>query len=100
MQLFIEVCILYNATQIVVESTLFEPFRMFLFRNFKNSLYKLFSCFLCTSVQIGFVISLILWDFIKAEGVDPSYSWFFNSLFISCLTWFMHVFEKRLTRDG
>ena len=86
-----EVIVLYNITQIVAESTLFSKVRKI------KIVGSVLSCFLCTSVWISFLLTFVLFDYANYLGFDK-FSWFFNGMFFSGLTWFIHVIERKLSR--
>ena len=84
-----ESLILYNISQIISESTLFSKVR-----NIKI-LNPVLSCFLCTSVWASFALTFVLFDYAKYLGYE-TVSWFWNGLFFSSITWFIHCVETKL----
>lgn len=89
-QVIFEVFVLYNITQVIVESTLFSKVRKIKILN------PLLSCFLCTSIWISFILSLFLFNYAEYLGCNH-FSWFFNGMFFSSITWFLHLIEGKLT---
>lgn len=85
-----EVLVLYNITQIIVESILFSKVRKIKILNL------LLSCFLCTSVWISFILSFFLFNYAEYLGYNR-FSWFFNGMFFSSIAWFLHLIEGKLT---
>lgn len=99
LKIIFQVIVLYQITQIISESKITRPLRTYL--SGKQSLvarflYELISCFLCTSVWVGFILTPLLFDFAKYLGYD-TVTWFWNGLFFSCITWFLHVWEQSKT---
>jgi len=90
-----EILVLYQLTSIITESHLFKPIRTWALSS-SEFLGSLISCFLCTSVWVGFILSFVLYDYAKTLGINPMYSWFFNSMFFSFFTWFLHLIEQKL----
>lgn len=97
-KIIFEVFILYQVSQVISESKLTRPFREYLRQKGQSNrlimfLYNLLSCFLCTSIWVGFLLSLLLFDFAAHIGYE-TVSWFWNGLFFSSITWFMNVWEQ------
>lgn len=92
-----QVLVLYNISQIISESSLTRPIREYLLKYCNIPVYKflygLMSCFLCTSVWVGFILSLLLHDMAKDIGYE-TLTWFWSGLFYSSITWFIHVWEE------
>lgn len=88
---FTSACI-FSITQIIAESKLFSDVREFFMRNL-TFLYNLTSCFLCTSVWVSFFVALILPVARFEHGL------FFDTMFYSCMVWFMRLFETYLTKQ-
>jgi len=92
--------LIYSVTQIVSEST-FPLFRWL--RNISdiypgtlsNFVGSLFSCFLCTSVWVGSLMSIWYFDISEYAGYPGNMSWCASGLVYSCIVWFIHVFENR-----
>lgn len=95
-QIVFEIFVLYNITQIITESSLFESVRQFKVNN-KKILHPLLSCFLCTSVWISFLLTFVLFDYASHLGYQQ-FSWFLNGLFFSSVTWFIHIIEIKLSK--
>ena len=96
-----QVLVLYQITQIISESKITRPLRNYLNENgtkylVPKFLYELMSCFLCTSVWVGFILTPLLFDFAKYLGYE-TVSWFWNGLFFSSITWFLNVWEQSKT---
>ncbi len=90
--------IVFNLSQIISEST-FPLFR--LLRRLEESQYlfisyigQLFSCFLCTSVWVGWLVSVKVFDLGSVLQVD--HSWFWTGLFYSSIVWFLHCMEVKI----
>jgi len=90
MNLVFILVVIYQITQIISESYLFKPFRM-MFVTRIPFLYKLLTCFLCTSVWVSFFVHLIFPEF------NLNTNWFLNTMFLSGCVWFLHVIEDKLT---
>ena len=86
-KIIFQIFVLYNITQIVTESVLFSKVRKI------KILSPLLTCFLCTSVWISFLLSFFLFDL--AKYLEYDYSWFWNGLFFSSITWFIHIIEQK-----
>jgi len=100
LKIFVETIILFQITTIIVDSNLFQILRDFLTSSKWILLLfigQLLSCFLCTSVWVGFILSNCLYNICDDLGFH-SFSWFFNSMFFSGLAWFIYLFEKKI--DG
>lgn len=102
MQLFVWSAIIYGVTQIVVQSTLFTPLRAYLQTSrfsFLRLLYKLITCFLCTSVWVGFIMSLLLYSPTQ-ELWSPNIilGTFFDGMLASCIIWFMYNIEHYISK--
>ena len=96
--IFFEVFVLYNITQILSESGLFQWARRIPILG-----TKLLSCFLCTSVWVGIALSFILPNVAyKISGSIVIYNyditWFFNAMFLSSLGLALHIIEDKLTK--
>ncbi len=86
----------YQISQIISESY-FPLFRYI--RNLKgnivfNFISELTSCFLCTSVWVGMILSNYFFDISNFLGYTEI-SWVWSGLFYSCLSWFIHVWEAK-----
>lgn len=90
-----EIIVLYQISSIITESYLLKPLRE---QIYSKSVFfgSLISCFLCTSIWVGFILSFFLYDYAKDLGVNLYVSWFFNSMFFSGLAWFLKLLEERL----
>lgn len=96
LKIVFELFILYQITQIITESQLLEPIRssfvyskLWIFKKIGH----LISCFLCSGVWVGFILSFRLFNFAEYLGYYEL-SWFWNGLFFSCLSWFLRMLEK------
>lgn len=94
--LFVAFCT-FSITQIIAESTFFAPLRGWLSKFGEKwlvflALYKLTSCFLCTSVWVSFFMVLCLPSGRFEHGL------FFDAMFYSCIVWFMRLTETYLTK--
>jgi len=83
----------YNITQIITEASIFKPVRRWLLDSRLSIIGQLVSCFLCTSVWISFLLTLGCKNF--ADRLN--YSVFINTMFISAVVWFIHIFERRIS---
>ena len=102
LKIIFEVMVLYQITQIITESKITRPIRSFLNEQGRyfiiaEILYELISCFLCTSVWVGFILTPLLFDFASYLGYDKG-SFFWNGLFFSSVTWFLYVWEQSKTK--
>lgn len=88
LQLFICVIIVYNMTQILVESELFAIIR-------KIPLFgtKLLSCFLCTSVWVGALVSKNLFDICLVVFDDGNFTLFYSTMLYAGLAYLTRVLE-------
>jgi len=101
LKVIFQILVMYQMTQIISESKLTKPLRDYLLSRSRTSkvawfFYELSSCFLCTSVWVGFLLTLPLFDLAAYMGYTTM-SWFWNGLFFSCLTWYLHLLENRIT---
>lgn len=88
LQLFVTIIIVYNVTQILVESTLFSFFRRL------PVIKYLFNCFLCTSVWVGFLCSWIILDIIQQlQFHDVNFTWFWSGIFYSGIAYLVRSME-------
>jgi len=98
-----QVFVLYQIAQIISESKISRPLRYYL-RDISDKnivakvLYELMSCFLCTSVWVGFALTPLLFDLSSYLGYS-TISWFWNGLFFSSITWFMKVWEENKLKE-
>lgn len=77
----------YGFTNILVYGKIFESFRELLDRKNKF-LGDLFSCPMCLSVWIGFLVSLVVWSPVNVMFHVPTYhSWFFDGILASGVVW-------------
>lgn len=103
LKIVFQTLVLYQVSQIISESKISRPLREYLkemssVSTFAKVLYELISCFLCTSVWVGFLLTFVLFDFADYLGYDIV-SWFWNGLFFSALSWFMYVWEQSKLKD-
>ena len=94
----------YQISQIISEST-FPLFRflrnvdqidtnIFILQKLLSYIAQLFSCFLCTSVWIGIILSSKFYDISLNLGYNElSIMW--SGLVYSCLAWFIHIWENK-----
>lgn len=83
----------YNVTQIITEATIFKPIRRWLLDSRLSILGQLVSCFLCTSVWVCFLLTLCCKNY--AQGMN--FSVFINTMFMSAVLWFIHIFERSIS---
>lgn len=91
------ILVTYNISQIISESS-FPLFRWL--RNLEGNVVKDFianltSCFLCTSVWTGILVSWLIFDYAKYLEIQ-SLTLFWSGLFYSCCAWFLHCWEVKL----
>lgn len=101
LKVIFQIFILYNISQIISETKISRPLRDYLRRKTNivaRILYELISCFLCTSVWVGFILTPLLFDFAAYLGYT-SVTWFWNGLYFSSITWFMNVWEQNKLKD-
>lgn len=82
----------YNITQIITESSIFKPVRVWFVSGRLSAIGQMVSCFLCTSVWICFLLTLACKNF----AVGMSWSIFINTMFMSAVVWFIHIIERRI----
>lgn len=96
--------VVHGITQIIVESELFKPLRIFLRKFFLTQIFAMLSeCMLCTGAWVAFGLSL-LWISPAVDLLHLSpliingyhFTWFIDGMSGSCAVWFIHVFEKLL----
>jgi hypothetical protein len=96
--LIFSIFIVFNLSQIISESTfpLFKWLRRLETNRYLLVSYigQLFSCFLCTSVWAGWVVSILVFDLGSVLQVE--HSWFWTGLFYSSIAWFLHCVEAKL----
>ena len=98
LKIFIFIIISYGITNIVTYSSLFEGLRNYFNKINPNYLGKLFSCPLCFSTWVGFLLSFIFqYYFINLitpstyYGINNLYlSIFLDGCFISGTTWIIY----------
>jgi hypothetical protein len=104
--------IVFQITQIITESTLFQPIRTHFYllesetifiNEIYKFIYKLINCFLCASVWISFILLLILlqdftvtFDLFEIRNVCLSI--FLDTMLLSGVTWFWHCLENNWTK--
>ena len=97
LNLLIFIILAYGITNIVTYSTLFEPIRNFFDKINPGFLGKLFSCPLCFSTWVGFLLSFIFQYYnvftpLTFIGVhDKILSVFLDGCFTSGTTWILYV---------
>jgi hypothetical protein len=99
--IFILIC--YGATNNLIYGSIFEGYRNFLkrFGSGGYSLYKLFTCFMCLSTWIGFVVSgtLIYFNTKTPITTDNIYlTIFLCGLLSSGGVWLIHTLQEALER--
>jgi hypothetical protein len=99
--IFILVC--YGACNNLIYGSIFEGFRKTLskFGTGGYSLYKLFTCFMCLSTWIGFIISALLMytNSTTPLSINNQYlSIFLHGLLSTGGVWLIHNFEEMLER--
>lgn len=94
MNVIFAILVTYNLSQIISESTfpLFRWLRNLEGNWFKEFISELTSCFLCTSVWIGVLVSFLLFDYAKYLEIQ-NLSLIWSGLFYSCCAWFLHCLE-------
>lgn len=97
MILAFSIIVVYNISQIISEST-FPLFRFL--RNlegnwFFNFVSELTSCFLCTSVWAGLLVSWLVFDVASSLQVNH-FTIFWSALFYSGCAWFLRCLEAKL----
>jgi len=100
MQFVLWILIGYGITQIIVDSTLFTRPRDWASKNL-GAIGLLFNCFLCTSVWVFAVLSIILpyspaqWHWLSTNvWINP----FLDAMIGSTAVWFLNIIEHRLSR--
>lgn len=94
--ILLSIGIVYQLSQIISESS-FPIFRWL--RNLEGNfifdfIAELTSCFLCTSVWVGCIVSIWIFD-IGAELGIKTIAWFASGLFYSSVCWFLHCWEVK-----
>lgn len=87
------VAIVYGISQIITEATIFENVREFLIEHV-NPIGHLVSCFLCTSVWVSGITSLLLYSPVTYFFDLPQLSVlgiFFNAMLGSTIAWFYRL---------
>ena len=104
--IFILIC--YGACNNLIYGSIFEGFRSFLsrFGTGGNSLYKLFTCFMCLGTWMGFAISAIM-TYFNYQNLTPMGSLgitnlslliFLNGLVATAGVWLTHTLQEALER--
>jgi len=102
--IFILIC--YGACNNIIYGSLFEGFRTYLskFGTDGYSVHKLFTCFMCLSTWMGFIISTILY-FFGYENLTPLGSIkipflmiFLNGMVSTAGVWLIHTLQEALER--
>ncbi len=89
---------IFGFTQILVESSIFEPVREYFAMN--STLEKLINCFLCVSVWVSGIMSLLLFSpcgFLWPELHKVSKT-VLDAMLGSSLAWLIHCVEIYLVR--
>lgn len=93
LQFIFTIGVIYQVTSIISESS-FPIFRWLQKR--KGFVGDLFGCFLCVSVWVGWIGSVVLFDIGNFLGYE-SVSWAISGLFYSFIVWFIHLIEGKLS---
>lgn len=103
---FFYVLLCYGITNIVVYGSIFKPFRDLLQKLRLGLLYDLFSCPICFSTWVGFILSYVLLITNNPTPVTEFFSFenvylivFLNGCFTSGTVWLVNVIENCLTKD-
>lgn len=108
MNIFLFAFICYGACNNLIFGSVFQGFRDFLAKFGTNgySLHKLFTCFMCLSTWMGFVIATILivtGNPTPLEINNPYLSIFLHGLLSTGCVWFIHTvqeaFERAFSKD-
>lgn len=104
------ILISYGVCNNMIYGSIFEGFRTFLskFGTGGYSLYKLFTCFMCLSVWVGFLLSFVLNELnylhltpVGSIGIDEPYLVIFlNGMVSSAGVWLTHTLQEALERLG
>jgi hypothetical protein len=105
MNLFIFILICYGACNNLIFGSLFEGYRKFLskFGTGGYSLYKLFTCCMCLSTWMGFVMSAILIAFNSQPPLVTNNLYltiFLNGLLSAGGVWLLHTIQETFERIG
>ena len=92
LQFILTIGVVYQATSIISESS-FPIFKWLQKR--KGFVGDFFGCFLCVSVWVGWIGSVVLFDVGNFLGYE-SVSWAISGLFYSFIVWFIHLIEGKL----
>lgn len=103
MNLFIFVLVCYGACNCLIYGSIFEGFRDYLtkFGTSGYSLHKLFTCFMCLSTWMGFIISAILIVTKNETPItinNPYLSIFFHGLLSSACVWLIHTLQEHFEK--
>jgi len=112
LQFILTIGVVYQVTSLISESSfpLFKWLRdvgQFVYKPEYDSKFRerskylgwigdFFGCFLCVSVWIGFIGSVVLFDIGNFLGYE-SVSWAISGLFYSFIVWFIHLIEGKLS---
>ena len=99
--IFILIC--YGACNNLIYGSIFEGFRNFLsrFGTGGNSLYKLFTCFMCLGTWMGFAITAILIHSGNQTPLSINNVWlsiFLHGLLSAGGVWLLHTLQEMLER--
>ena len=99
--IFILIC--YGACNNLIYGSIFEGFRSFLskFGTGGNSLYKLFTCFMCLGTWMGFAITAILIYSGNQTPLSINNIWlsiFLHGLLSAGGVWLLHTLQEMLER--
>lgn len=102
MEVFLFFILSYGITNIVIFSSLFNPLRNFLYKLNPNFLGELFSCPLCFSTWVGFLLSTIfhLLGYTQFSpfghyGIDIMLlAIFFDGCLSSGMVWLIHTIQE------
>lgn len=93
MEALLTILAIYNVTQIISQMYIFKPFREWV-GTWSGFLYKLLTCFLCTSVWVSLVATLVVWNL----APEMNFSIVISTMAYSCIVWFMYLVENNLSK--
>lgn len=104
--------IVFQITQIIVESKLFENVRQYFYLpdstnmlviHIHTIIYNIINCFLCCSVWVSFIVLLfvlnnfnIMYDLFEIRNIFIST--FLDTMLVSGIAWFLHCLENNWTK--
>lgn len=102
LEFIFEIALTYQITQIICESVVCEPLREYFQKwalvgnKIAIFIYKLISCFLCTSVWVSVIVSSIfinIPEYLGYSHLNP----LTGGLALSFFVWFVRLYEGKLT---